>query len=276
MMIETNIVIFFIYAKIIRRLLGFRKSILPISVMNPILILLKIFSFFFFFLLTKKFFHHFSTGLFFSVIFLIIPWQTQSSRFQMNKSLVLIITSLFFLIVYGSNRLPDFKKLVLIFVFFFLPSLFLSISNFPRQNLPFILNPLEINQITLYQNILNPANKKFSRFSSNKATFIIKNLEVNFFESFDFNYYFFANHPLERVGVKETEKFYSWLLPFFILGFICLNLLTYRPIILWVSSVLFLSSLFSNRFSELNILLMIPFLLIMGLGFEKIRHEIKI
>jgi len=244
--------------------------------MDPIFILLKIFGFFFFFLLTKKFFHHFSTILFLSVIFFIIPWQTQSSRFQMNQPLVLIITSLFFLIVYGSNKLLDFKKLVLIFIFFFLPSLFLSLSNFPRQNFPFILNPLEIAHITLYQNILKPVNPKFSRLSSNKATFIIKNLEVNFFESFDFNYYFFANHPLERVGVKETEKFYSWLLPFFILGCICLNLLTYRPIILWVSSVLFLSSLFSNRFSELNILLMIPFLLIMGLGFEKIRHEIKI
>ena len=244
--------------------------------MDLILIFLKIFSSLIFFLLAKKFFRHFSTALFFSAIFLITPWQTQSGQFQINQTISLIFTALFFLIVYGGGKLPDFKKLVLLFIFLFLPSMFLSIYKFPIKNLPFILNQQEIAHITLYQNILNPVNATLSRLSSNRATFIVKNLEVNFFESFDLNHYFFANHPLERVGVKETEKFYSGLLTFFIIGYFSLNFLTYKPIVVWISFVFLLSSLFSNRFSELNVLLMIPFLLIMGLGLEKIRHEIKI
>lgn len=244
--------------------------------MGLILILLKIFSFLTFFILVKTFFRHFSTALFLSILFLIIPWQIQSSRFQISQFLILIITSLFFLIVYKNKRLPNFKKLIMIFVFSFLSSMLLVINNFPVNNLPFILNQQEIAHITLCQNIMNPINPTLSRFYTNKATGILKNLEVNFFESFDLNYYFFVNHPLERVGVKETEKLYSWLLPFFILGCVFLNIINNGPIILWVSSVFLFSSLFSNRFSEITILLMIPFLLIIGLGVEKIRNEIKI
>ena len=244
--------------------------------MGLILILLKILSFLVFFLLVKKFFGHFLTAFFLSVLFLIIPWQTQSNQFEINQSLILIITGLFFLIVYKKKMLPDFKKLIMIFVLFFLSSILLIINNFPTNNFPFFLDQKEIANITLYQNIINPINPTFSRLLSNKATYILKKMNVNFFESFDPNYYFFANHPLERVGIKETEKLYSWLLPFFIIGCVSLNLITYGPIVFWVAFVFLFSSLFSNRFSEIIILLIIPFLLIIGVGFEKIRNEIKI
>lgn len=243
--------------------------------MGLILILFKTFSFIIFFLLVRKFFAHFSTALFLSVLFLIIPWQTQSGQFQISQSLGLIITSLFFLIVYKNKRMPDFKKFTMLFIFFFLSSMLLVINNFPANKLPFVLNQQEITHINLYQNIMNPVNPTLSRFYSNKATDIIKNMEVNFFESFDLNYYFFANHPLERVGVKETEKLYSWLLPLFILGCVSLNIITYGPIILWVSFVFLFSSLFSNRFSEITILLMIPYLLIIGVGVEKTRRLLR-
>lgn len=244
--------------------------------MDLIFILLKILSFLLFFLLTKKVFRHFSTTLFLSALFLIIPWQRQPGLFQANQVIALVLTSLFFIITYRNTKLIDFKKYYLVFIFFLLPSMVLTLRNFSINNLPFILNQQDVTQITLYQNILNPVNPTFSRLYFNKATNIIKKFEVNFFETVDLNNYFFANHPLERVGVKETEKFYSWLLPFFIIGCICLNLLVYRPIVFWVLSVFIFSGLFSNRFFELNILLLVPFLLIMGLGLEKIRYEIKI
>ena len=37
------------------------------------------------------------------------------------------------------------------------------------------------------------------------------------------NLYFFANHPNERVGIKEDEKFPYILLPFFVIGLLGLN-----------------------------------------------------
>ena len=42
----------------------------------------------------------------------------------------------------------------------------------------------------------------------------------NFSEVIDPNLYFFANHPRERVGVSEFEKFPYLLLPFFIYGLV--------------------------------------------------------
>lgn len=40
----------------------------------------------------------------------------------------------------------------------------------------------------------------------------------NLFENLDPNLYFFANHPRQRVGIREFEKFPYLLLPVFVLG----------------------------------------------------------
>jgi hypothetical protein len=46
-------------------------------------------------------------------------------------------------------------------------------------------------------------------------SFIAERFTDNFFRLSDPNYYFFANHPKERVGIKETEKFpYAYIFPF--------------------------------------------------------------
>lgn len=39
----------------------------------------------------------------------------------------------------------------------------------------------------------------------------------------DPNFYFFANHPHERIGIVEQERFWFGLLPFFILGMLLLG-----------------------------------------------------
>ena len=241
--------------------------------MNLILILLKVINFVFFFFLVKKYFHKFFTTVFLTILFIISPWQTQIN--QENILIALFLSILFFLIVTFKKETLNLKYLLVVFLLLFLPSLFLITNKFQVQNSPLNLNQESITHIILYQNILKPLNPVFSRLYTNKVSEIVKNSEINFFETFNLNYYFFANHPLERVGVKETEKFYSWLLPFFIVGCISLTWIIHKPIVIWVACVFIFSSLFSNRFSELNFLLMIPFLLIIGLGFEKIRNEIK-
>lgn len=45
-------------------------------------------------------------------------------------------------------------------------------------------------------------------------------ISKNLFENLDPNLYFFANHPKERVGIKEFEKFPYVFLPFFLFGLI--------------------------------------------------------
>jgi len=41
---------------------------------------------------------------------------------------------------------------------------------------------------------------------------------ANMGEALDINYYFFANHPRERHGVTESEKFSPLILPLFLMG----------------------------------------------------------
>lgn len=237
--------------------------------MSLILIALKVISGVFFFFLVKKYFDKLSTALFLTIFFLISPWQTQIN--QEKLVFVLLLSILFFLIVTLKKELLNLKSLFVIFVLLFLPSLLLTINGFQIKTTPINLNQESIGRIILYQNILNPINPTISRLYTNKATEIVKILEINFFESFDLNHYFFANHPMERVTVTEKEKLYSGLLPFFLVGFFSLNLPTFGPILVWVSFVFLLSSYFANRNFNIEILLMVPFLLVIGLGLEKIR-----
>jgi|GEM_PF-2141007 len=51
-----------------------------------------------------------------------------------------------------------------------------------------------------------------------KELIVLRHMEENVFEVLDPNLYFFANHPRERVGYTEFEKFPYILLPFFLYG----------------------------------------------------------
>lgn len=55
---------------------------------------------------------------------------------------------------------------------------------------------------------------------SNKIVESYRYRQGLFLEYLDFGFYFFAGHPRERVGIKETEKLPVILLPLIILGFI--------------------------------------------------------
>ena len=53
---------------------------------------------------------------------------------------------------------------------------------------------------------------------ANERDFMFNKLEQNFFRSIDLNLYFFGNHPRERAGIREFEKYTFLFLPFFFLG----------------------------------------------------------
>lgn len=223
-----------------------------------------------FFLLTKRFFYSRFVVFFLTFIFSILPWHIQLSRSAEDQIIALLLTNIFFLLIYKTKKRPNFNKIFLAFTLFILPSLFLSTTKLQINNLPFPPDKQEIEKIKIYRGLLNPVNPTFSRLYSNKATAILKNIKINFFETADINNYFFATHPLERVGVRENEKFYSGLLPLFILGLLYLKFSTDGPIILWACFLLFSGNFLSNRYFGINSLLILPILLIIGRGLEKI------
>ena len=55
-----------------------------------------------------------------------------------------------------------------------------------------------------------------------KESIAFTRLSNNFFENIDPNLYFFANHPRERVGIREFEKFPYILFPAFLVGLLSL------------------------------------------------------
>jgi len=223
-----------------------------------------------FFFLTKKLFASSSTSLFLTLIFSILPWQTQPDQLKKSKIIALLLLNVLFLIIYRNKKPLNFKKSLPFFILFLLPLLILTIPKLQAENLPFPPNEQDIGKIALYRSSLNPVNPTFSRFYSNKASVVLGKMERNFFESVDINNYFFATHPLERVGVKETEKFFSSLLPLFIVGLFFLKLANDSPLILWAVFLFLAGTLLSNRYFETNLLLIPSFLLVIGRGFERL------
>jgi hypothetical protein len=237
--------------------------------MNLFIIIFKVVNLIFFFVLARKYFSKKFTAIFLTIIFFISPWQALITQ---RYSLVAVFsTILFFIVVTFYHKEKRLKHLVVfISLFIFSSLLFLINNDTVIQNTPFYLNQDSISRVVLYQNIIKPLNPTFSRLYTNKATETVKNMEINVFETLNLNSYFFANHPLERVGVKETEKLYSGLLPLFIMGIISINSAYYLPTFLWLMASILVSSLINNRNYESPILLFVPIMLFTGIGLEKI------
>ena len=60
-------------------------------------------------------------------------------------------------------------------------------------------------------------------FEGRKETIAAFRIQNNFSENIDPMLYFFANHPRERVGIEEFEKFPYILFPFFLVGIFYLS-----------------------------------------------------
>lgn len=78
-----------------------------------------------------------------------------------------------------------------------------------------------------------------------KEALVFYKIEENLSEVVDPNLYFFANHPRERIGVVEYEKFPYILLPFLILGIFSLKKSNLKVLLLSLSPI-FLILLIGN------------------------------
>lgn len=74
-----------------------------------------------------------------------------------------------------------------------------------------------------------------------KESMVFYKIEENFSEVIDPNLFFFANHPRERVGVIEFEKFPYILLPIFIVGLFSIKKKNLKDLLLGLSPIVLIS-----------------------------------
>lgn len=80
-----------------------------------------------------------------------------------------------------------------------------------------------------------------------KEAVMFYKIEKNFFEVVDPNLYFFANHPRERIGIVEYEKFPYIFLPFFIAGILLIKKSDINILVVSLSPLVLLSLIGSSN-----------------------------
>lgn len=122
------------------------------------------------------------------------------------------------------------------FLFLFVPLLFFQIQTTNRPSLTAISN----DDRRVIDMRLRSYPPKFLRLGywleERKESLFFNRVATNLFENIDPNLYFFSNHPRERVGIREFEKFPYILLPFFLLG--VLNFVSKKNKLFWLISFL--------------------------------------
>lgn len=85
----------------------------------------------------------------------------------------------------------------------------------------FSLSPIEQYQLEIRRDYYpTTGGIDLARTQENKAGYLFYKFQQNFFRNIDLNLFFFGNHPRERVGIREFEKFSFLFLPFFFVGLI--------------------------------------------------------
>ena len=106
-------------------------------------------------------------------------------------------------------------------------------------------------------------------FSNWPSTFINQRVEV-VMENLDIGNYFFAGHPRERTGVKETQKFFIFQFVLFLIGFFSPKLKKiYMSLLIYMLVVFIGVFLFKWRGPFETLPLSLPFIVLMALGLEK-------
>jgi len=152
--------------------------------------------------------------LFLLIVLLGNLWIWKILAFNIFLALLVAVTSIsLYLLVQRKSQ-----KLTAAFSILFLVLLFFQLHTTFVQNLTYLDN----DQQRLQQERLRQYPPQLLRigywFEGRNESIAFFRVRENFFEALDPNLYFFANHPRQRVGVKELEKFPYLFLPFFIFG----------------------------------------------------------
>ena len=99
-------------------------------------------------------------------------------------------------------------------------------------------------------------------FESRPEPIIFFKIQENLGQTLDPNFYFFANHPRERVGVQEFEKFPYIFLPVLLIGIVhMIHRKVYKQLLLIAVVPILLLSLIGHK-NSLGPLSLFPFLAI--------------
>lgn len=123
------------------------------------------------------------------------------------KIVIMILTSLILKYSYIIKKAKYLILLIPLLIILFSGDFSKSIFNLTGEEIYFINTRRSYYQ----ENFLAKA-------LENKPLRYFYNYRKNMFEGLDLNYYFFGNHPRERVGIIEIKKFSFIFLPFFLYG----------------------------------------------------------
>lgn len=173
-----------------------------------------------------------------------------------NRRGLLLITALIILISPWSSQLPGLIK------------------NYRFSPNPiWLFSPIEIQKINISRSLFPKTwtGKALAVVTANKATLVLSKFLDNGFVFLDWNYYFFAGHPRERVGVKEIEKLPWWLLPLFALGL--LRLPRDKGLLIkfggWFLGVVIILNIFGLTDNLTGFILLPPIAVVIALGVPK-------
>jgi len=193
--------------------------------------------------------------------------------------LALILTSIFFWLAF-----QNYRRYRYIFFIFFIVLLFLQWQTTNKTPLTILDNDEQrLQQVRLRAH--PPVNVKIGSktiwvptgnwFELRKESIAFYKIKNNFSEIVDLNLFFFANHPRERVGVNEFEKYPYILLPAFLIGLFSVRKLKLLILIAGFSPLLLIAIIGnSNPFGPFSLF---PFIsAVTALGLEKFHKRILV
>lgn len=214
--------------------------------------------------------------LFFVLVTSIWFWKIFLAHFLLG---VLIFTSSFLLFKRSS------QKLHLTFVLIVYCSLFIfqytTTSTKPLTSLTKQEEVIQIQRIKEYPPGYIPIGSKTvwipaaHWLEGRKETIAVRHMGQNLAEVLDPNFYFFSNHPRERVGVDEFEKFSYMLLPFFLYG-VYLFIHEKKWIVLSCALIPLLLLTFIGNNNPLGPFSLLPFFVVaISYGLKKVYEKMK-
>lgn len=200
-------------------------------------------------------------SFYFLLVLSFSPWHILESRISgYGMPILFIFLIVFHLLKYNFNKsLPIF---VGVFVLLFVLGL-TQVSTNLENKLALQRNSLP-NIGILYRRVF--INRFIENFQEQKRTV---------FESIDFGNYFFKGHPRERWGIEESQKLFTVLIPFLLIGLFRIPQDIRGLIVCWVVASFSIILVSSKKLTDFDLPLIFPVALIISCGINSLVEGSK-
>jgi hypothetical protein len=216
-------------------------------------------------------------------LFLVITlgnvWIWRVFRENFLIGLVLVFCSWFF---YNSIKFGKFQKLSLVLLFVLLA---FQLSKTEVRSLTYLTEGervIQIRRLNEYPAVgFSIGAKKYwvplaHWLEQRPETLALYRVQSNLKDVLSPNLYFFANHPNERVGVREHEKFPYIIFPFFVLGLLSLDFKKNRATLSFFILAPVLLVGFAGSYFDVEPVSFFPFIAALSiLGIEYARSKVS-